>query len=218
LSPEYLPSKSILDTIRENGFYLIPRASRNSLSLKQCQQLLQCNVTEAKKLYVTSISESRPNTLSARFGTELFPLHSDYSLSAIPARYVTLVSPSARPTATLIYDTRPLLSVFGEQFLKRALYKSEGSKRTFYSNLVSQVDGTYMFRYNEMTMIPQNDEAKQVSSFLATCSEHSLKVNWQEYYAVIIDNWRVLHGRDNLNYSGKQQSLWRVTFSMTKIA
>ncbi|MBF0327314.1 MAG: TauD/TfdA family dioxygenase [Alphaproteobacteria bacterium] len=116
-------------------------------------------------------------------------------MADLPARYIMLIAPQARPTDTLIFDTRELIEVFGFDHLKRCLFLQYG-RTSHYCRLVTMSGGEPIFRYNKAVMTPKNDEAESVAAYIEDQMECVQRVDWTESRIAAMDNWTTLHSRD----------------------
>ncbi len=140
---------------------------------------------------------ARSQSLSARFGSGAFPLHTDGAYLRRPPRLLVLYcvrDTERRPTRLLRWDLDPpsagLLSK-----LHRETYWFQNGRHSFLDTIVAPQRG--FVRFDSGCMIPATRQASATLVELSTrlsarpCDD----VHWVDGMALIIDNWRVLHGR-----------------------
>lgn len=139
--------------------------------------------------------QARAGTMSACFGLGAFPLHTDRAHWPIPPRFLLLRSVGAetdRPTT--LYDVLRLRAraTFWRD-LRRARWMI-GGRQGFLCPLLSE---GHAFRYDPLCMHPHDALAVGVEDELRRCLESEAPEHfmWTEGRVLIIDNWRVLHGR-----------------------
>jgi hypothetical protein len=138
---------------------------------------------------------ARPGTMSALYGTGAFPLHTDTAHWRRPARYVLLrciASEGARPTLLLELGRLPSRALAA---LKESVWVVASAPPFLCSGYLRSraVKGV---RFDRCVMKPRNDAAIAALDFLdgtALCS--TIDIEWHPGLLLIVDNWRVLHGR-----------------------
>jgi len=138
-----------------------------------------------------------PRSLSAMHGTGAFPLHTDGAHLAQPPRYIVLacVNPGHRPVPTMLARFDHLnLNEANISALEAAPFIVRNGRRSFY---VTPFDADKMrIRYDRGCMIPTAESssvARLLDQALEQAPHHA--IGWQPGDVVVIDNWRVLHGR-----------------------
>lgn len=199
-----------MSLFRENSYpsyRLIPRSCSDT-KLKHVIKSLNGDKFEIQRLRQHSKGSSRPNTLSSRYGLGAFPIHSDFALSEVPPKFIILAAPRPRFADTLLFEPAELIQVFGLDWLKRSLYllRCRNSK---YCRLLTLTDGKFIFRYNKEIMVPQNNEAREVSEYIDKGMKLLCRINWIDHRVAIINNWNLWHARD-LSHSTEFRSLFRV--------
>jgi L-asparagine oxygenase len=150
-----------------------------------------------------ALSNAPPNTYSGNFGTEEFPLHSDLAHWAVPPRYIVLRCISGvQGVSTRIFDGRYLIDAIGRNKLRRALVQP---RRPFRNGkqllrLLDQRDSSDspILRWDSLFLHPAMLESALVH---AAVREYVAEIVADEITllspgdTLIIDNWRMLHGR-----------------------
>jgi hypothetical protein len=144
----------------------------------------------------TTPKQAHPSSLSAQFGTGELPLHMDTAHWTTPCRYVVLacLEPGPSPTPTYLYDC--MTSPFDNnetRVLREGLFHVKNGRKSFYSSVVSSMRS--YFRFDPGCMFPMNDAAKDAAHVFTQKLENSIKFHWRRGALLVLDNWRVLHGR-----------------------
>jgi hypothetical protein len=169
------------------------------------------NVLE--KLRPVSNESAHPQSLSNKYGLGAFPLHSDTAHWPVPCRYIMLgcEEPGQIPSPTVLLDTNRLdLSGAEMSCIKTASFFVKNGGKSFYSSIRSK-DRPF-FRFDPGCMYPVSvDGEKAMSAMLS--ERHAgmmMEVPWKKNRVVVIDNWRMLHGRDNKRPADPCRSLLRI--------
>lgn len=166
-----------------------------------------------KEIRVTPRSQARGRTLSATYGDGDFPLHTDTAFWPIPARYVVLrVSGDTRRTTTIL-SFADLFKMFGRQTIVRfeqSLWLVRNRPTSFYASSV--LTGGLGWRFDSACMFPANSAAFGLNETLrtATIKCRGTSIEWSGREAVVISNWRVLHGRGPAPEFEKERILERI--------
>lgn len=144
----------------------------------------------------TKPNEAHHSSLSAKFGTGELPLHMDTAHWTTPCRYVVLacLEPGPTPTPTFLYDC--VTSPFDNneaRIMREGLFHVKNGSKSFYSSVASSMRS--YFRFDPGCMFPMNDAAKDAAHVFTQKLENSIKFQWKRGALLVLDNWRVLHGR-----------------------
>ena len=152
------------------------------------------------KIRPTSHHQAKPYTLSSSHGLGAFPLHTDTAFWPLPARYVVMrvLGDHSRPTTILNFKT--VFSCCSKQELndiRQSIWRIRVPGLQFYCSMQFKYRHQSGWRFDTNCMSPVNEAAsrvaKRVSFHVNHC--HPFQVNWTASKAVVIDNWRALHGR-----------------------
>ncbi len=154
--------------------------------------------------FITASSEgnARAGSKSSIRGLGPFPLHTDCAYSDPPPRYVLLRSVGGRPSCptTILLFEKLEISEQLRQDLSSGLWICSNKR---HSRICSVINPGFVI-WDTDCMRPADKIAKRASQELdeklgnATVVEH----RWNDESSVlIIDNWRVLHGRGTARYS-----------------
>lgn len=189
-----------LGELRERGWVTFARALPRP-KLVDILARLGGTRTVSRAIRASDIGEARPNTLSARYGMERFPLHTDCADMLDPPRYLMLFSPKPRRAATLVLNVRLLPDAFPGS--RNALFRVVRRGNDHYARFVERRTDGQMVRYNAATHSPMDEAATRVSAAIASGVGTASRIDWTLTRAAIIDNWNCLHGRETmLNSNG----------------
>lgn len=177
-----------------------PVALRNSTGLVQ-------------KLVPTVSDKAHPNSLSSQHALKSFPLHVDTAHWPTPCRYVVLgcLSEEESNRRTVLMDFLEMdISKLERDILFNAPFKITNGRNSFYGTVLSR-QRNYV-RYDPGCMTPATKYGHGVFDiFSEECTKSMLRhITWARGKIVIIDNWRMLHGRGEAIKEGSDRILYRV--------
>lgn len=166
-----------------------------------------------EKLTPISRERAKPRSLSKKFGLDSFPLHTDCAHWTKPPRFLILASRAndSSGTLTILLDTRGLKYLAGEkQDVLEGLFLASNGRHSFFCS-IQDVENSCT-RFDPGCMRPRNDSAvRAMRAYTANRHIDRLyEVYWSAGQVMIIDNWRVLHGRTSIVPSTNNRELWRV--------
>lgn len=142
--------------------------------------------------------EAHPRSLSAQYGLAALPLHVELSHRPRPCRYLLLgcMNPGSPGTATRLLDWRTLTFSADElEILVNAPVFVRTGKRSFYATILAP--DCIFLRYDpgclEAVDVRGQSALNLLERRLALASPELHE--WRQGDILIIDNWRVLHGR-----------------------
>ena len=146
----------------------------------------------------TRPEHSKANSLSERHGLGAFPLHVDGAHRPRPPRFLVLgcASAGASPIPTLVSAFDDLkLDAVDLRRCATAIFVIRNGRRSFYSTITDL--GQPFVRFDAGCMKAVSAEARVLSDKITSRSDHvaPTRIDWQTGEIVILDNWRVLHGR-----------------------
>lgn len=156
-----------------------------------------------KTLTPTKSENSNSFNLSSAYGLSAFPLHSDGTHFKIPPRYFALRALTYSPTKTIFADAFLLKDNPNWAEIEQSNWEIKtidaGKINTKIFNLYQ---GQEYVRYNNLAMNCISGDKIKLFSII-----HSLPrkaIAWEANRTLIVDNWRMLHGRqpikeDNYN-------------------
>lgn len=200
-----LPSSSESD-LRERMLALAiglgtPAATRSGGSL--CDTLLPTEADAAK-----------PRSLSKVHAVGEFPLHSDTAHWLTPCRYVMLacVSPGSGSRPTLLMDARRLpLDEHQSSLLHSTPLRVTNGRNSFFSTILSRARPFVRFDPGCMTATtPDGVKALEVLA-RQNWPDYIETVLWKTGTVLVMDNWRVLHGRGHADCPDADRKLLRIS-------
>jgi L-asparagine oxygenase len=154
--------------------------------------------------------------LSGHFGLGSFPLHTDLAHWAIPPRYLFLrCKVGTHDVFTELLHWSRVVDLVGKTTLQKAVFRSR-KRRDGFSGLVralSHHEQTELFRWDSLFLKPLNQHAEKLVSVMPELVSGGVatKVLLSEPGdAVLIDNWKMLHGRSAVPDPSKERHIERV--------
>lgn len=177
-----------------------PVASRSDGGL--CDTLMPIDANSAK-----------PRSLSKLHSAREFPLHMDTAHWLTPCRYVMLacVSPGSGSRPTLLMDTRRLLlNEHQVSLLHSTPLRVTNGRNSFFSTILSKARP--FVRFDPGCMTATTPDGGKALAILARHNwpDYIETVYWESGTVVVIDNWRVLHGRGNASCADSDRKLLRI--------
>ncbi len=168
-----------------------------------------------KRLVPKDVTTARPGTLSAAHGTGAFPLHTDTAFWPTPCRYLVLRATGDVRRITAVASFARLLRSLGNSFHKlaeRSVWIARTPTHSHYCSMIFRVGRQTGWRYDPQCMVPVNEAAKQVDMSLrdATTEFETETLRWEEGLAIIVCNWKMLHGRGPMPIEEKRRVLERI--------
>jgi len=150
-----------------------------------------------KELQPRDSDSALRNTLSARYGTGAFPFHTEAAYWLCPPNYWVLFceNPSSGKRPTLLVDGSELALGADSTLFKHVPWLVYRTYRPFYASVLETSSGEIRVRLDEQCMRPtyKTDLAERFKVF-SDAAKRSV-IDWTGGDLVIIDNWRMLHGR-----------------------
>lgn len=166
-----------------------------------------------QELCPIATDEAFPRSLSALFGQGSFPFHVDTAHWTTPCHYIVLgcVEPGRDVRPTLLIDSRKLELTLEERLLLETTpIRIRCGRGSFYGTILSP-DRRFI-RYDPGCMEPMCSRGEEALKLLATerWSELEERIIWRKGRVVVIDNWRMLHGRASAGANDSPRKLLRV--------
>lgn len=150
-------------------------------------------------LQPTTHSIARAASLSRQHGTGAFPLHTDTAHWPVPARYLVLccLNPGGGDRGTLLLPISGLeLSDQDIAVLNSGVFLVRNARQSWFSSVL--MSRRPFVRYDRGCMSPATasgaESARLMEKSIANSSP--VRIGWEEGTILIVDNWRVLHGRE----------------------
>lgn len=166
-------------------------------------------------------SEAPRNQYSSTYGVSEFPLHTDLAHWVKPPRYFVLRCITGSPNVnTWLAPASWLSPIVGEVSLRQAITRPRrlGSRGVHcLLPLKFRAEGTVGFRWDPLFLVPMNGAAHRVAEAMSSRNVYSIhKLVFTLSHpgdTLIVDNWRILHGRGSVAPTGMNRCLERVYLS-----
>ena len=176
-------------------------------------------VAEVQVLTPRHTDHASPNTYSGNFGTQTFPLHTDLAHWFLPPRYFALRCViGSKHVSTNLVDVGDLISVVGRGNLLRALVRPRRPlkrNRPLLRLLSRRKDSSELFRWDSLFIVPATNESQGICETVADAltSIQPIEVLLQNPGdTLILDNWRMLHGRSQITAGDELRRVERAYF------
>lgn len=165
-------------------------------------------------LLPTDSDAAKSRSLSKLHAVGEFPLHIDTAHWLTPCHYVMLacVSPGSASRPTLLMDTRRLpLNEHQFSLLHSTPLRVTNGRNSFFSTILSKARP--FVRFDPGCMTPTTTAGVKALAVLAKDSwpDHIETVCWKAGTVVVIDNWRMLHGRGHADCPDADRKLLRIS-------
>ena len=174
-----------------------------------------------QELVPTPLELTTPNTYSGNFGLGGFPFHTDLAHWARPPRYLMLRCAIGDPdTYTELIDGFSLVAAIGSNTLTRCLARPRRPIKGALQLLpvwqpVSEAHPE-LLRWDSVYLQPTNEYAhsvfKQITGWLLD-AQSKRHVLLNEGDTLLLDNWRVLHGRSAVPDPDSSRKIQRLYLS-----
>jgi alpha-ketoglutarate-dependent taurine dioxygenase len=206
--------------LQERGWTIVPDVRTQSRLLEVARSVgrpvLSPTGELIKKLYPHNAeAKSNRRTLSVVYGMDKFPLHTDTAFWPLPCRYIVFRATGDIRRGTTILTFATLVSKLGIEFqslAERSVWVSHTPQASFYCLMIFSAGGERCWRYDPHCMQPANKSALQVNEILKSsplCDMESSFI-WAEETALVVDNWKTLHGRGPMPANEQLRVLERI--------
>jgi alpha-ketoglutarate-dependent taurine dioxygenase len=210
-----------VDSLRQRGFALLPglrpadpteivAASLGSIASVEGTGVVQTLRPRDREL-------SPPNIYSGAYGTDAFPLHTDLAHWSQPPRYLLLrCIVGSRDVPTRMADGTLLTEALGSSILARTLVQPRrpiAGKKPLLRILENARSTVQFLRWDRLFTTPATKSSAEVFSrvcaFLDDVSETRIYLV-DRGDTLILDNWRMLHGRAPVPSQSRNRHIERV--------
>lgn len=141
---------------------------------------------------------AKVGSLSSVYGLNPLPLHTDTAHWPVPCRYLVIgcVEPGPAPAPTVLLDVRRArLTVDDVSLCRRTPFLIRNGRHSFYGSILE--DAREFIRIDRGCMTPISKHGHTaLDAFNAEKHEDALhRHSWSCGDILVIDNWRVIHGR-----------------------
>lgn len=165
-------------------------------------------------LLPTEADAARPRSLSKVHAVGEFPLHNDTAHWLTPCHYVMLacVSPGSGSRPTLLLDTRRL-PLNGHQILllRSTPLRVTNGRNSFFSTILSKARPFVRFDPGCMTATTTNGAKALAVLARQNWPDYIETVQWKTGTVLVMDNWRMLHGRGHADGPDSDRTLLRIS-------
>ena len=160
-------------------------------------------------------NESTPNTYSGNYGFEEFPLHTDLAHWPLPPRFLLLrCKQGSSQVATRILDGRKAIRDIGARVLERALVKPRRPFEGKFPLMRLFLSGTPdLLRWDKTFIVsasPAGEHGIEAMTELLSRVSTIEVVLKNACDTLLIDNWRMLHGRSAIPANANDRVIDRV--------
>ena len=211
----------VFAVLRERGWSLMPLAPdhdlRSIIPLLRPEFADDAESIRVERISPKMSSHASQGTMSAIYGMGSFPLHTERAHWRIPPRFLILRSvgdTSDRPTMLLDSHHLTLDQQLAQELLQTPWIVSWGgiSFRSRVLRPSPSGEGRWQIRYDRCCMRPCHRACKNLSSRLeqALMAFEPEQHFWNPGIVLLIDNWRVLHGRGKSTESDYGRCIERI--------
>lgn len=145
-----------------------------------------------------AILDAHPRSLSRRYGLDMLPLHTELSHRPRPCRHLLLgcIECGSPSTASILLDWHTLvLTPEDLHLLESTPVLVRSGRNSFYSTILPP-NRTFL-RYDPGCLEAVNDQGQKALRLVQNRISNVLpkEHHWSPDDILIIDNWRILHGR-----------------------
>lgn len=225
------PTEQIKSQITENGYALIRKWRQSDSTLEvgtsigrviEIERLLpDQGIATVQTLRPRHSTEAIRNQYSGKFGLKDFPFHTDLAHWSRPPRYFILRTLSGSSSvATTLLSGEAVIKAVGRSTFSRAVALPRSWKRSTPRCLLPLTfcaEGVLGLRWDSIFLIPSNQAALDVARVMEVAiwkgSEFHEVALVDRGDTLIVDNWRVLHGRRTVPPSETYRRLERIYVS-----
>ncbi len=217
-SPQFERFLSIREQVCQNGFAFVQRLSPQADSFHVAASLgkpLQLGGDRIVQRLIP-LSASTPNTYSGNYGLNPFPFHTDLAHWNLPPRYLMLRCVKGySEVPTLILDGNTLISDIGSEILRRAVVRPRrpraGEVRLL--RLLAEGPDAEILRWDSLYLKPASRVGERAFADVHDSLDSTTPIAValvEEGDTMVIDNWRILHGRSAVMEKFSDRHLERV--------
>ena len=215
----------VADEIREHGFCFLPHVAPGLSPLEAFGCLGRIDVLDGfepvQMLTPRDTDRATPNTYSGNFGTGEFPLHTDLAHWATPPRFIALrCQTGSGSVATSVLDFQAVMPRLMPAELRAVLVQPRrptGNAKHLLRLYERPVGSTTdRIRWDAVFIQPSNEYASSVVVRVKRAVEASepKRVLLRETGdTLLLDNWRVMHGRSRVPLEARKRCIARAYFS-----
>ena len=197
---------TVAERVATEGFAVLPRycpeESGRAAFARLGVLLALPDFADVQVLKPQRSETSTPNTYSGNFGYDVFPLHTDLAHWASPPRHVALrCVHGMSDVATLVVDGNDVVAKIGALSMRRALAHPRRPLRGARALLRLRecpAGKTPLLRWDSIFLRPATPSSREtfqaVDAYLRSVTAQHIVLS-DVGDTLILDNWRMLHGR-----------------------
>lgn len=212
-----------LDSLREDGYAICTGLNRDTSTLEFARTIgTVINLHSVHKAYPDRLVDtlrpqerctSRLNYYHGNYGFETYPAHTDLAHWQIPPRFLLLRGRAGvGHVSTHVYGTRSLAEILPKGQIKRAIFVPRNARVTTALRMNISRFEEFSLRWDPLFIRPVNSYAYTCVEILISTSLEQRRKSFVlgDNLALIIDNWRALHGRSTVPLSDRTRMIERV--------
>lgn len=158
-------------------------------------RLMPLNGRNIQKIVPKDKSASVSSSFSKHHGRNHFPLHTDTAFWYEPARFMTLFANTSSHTSTRILPLKQTKALMEIARRNNPIFLRQTVAGPVYSHPWIDNHGCRTL-YDPCYMKPANRAAEEFEATALEWDALATRFTWTGAKALVIDNWQVLHGRD----------------------
>ena len=190
--------KKLANELLTNGWAVLDSYSGDLLKLvvQICaEQDLEISLHNHKNLVPKDKNETNYFSLSSAYGLKKFPLHTDGAEFSVPPKYIVMRALTDSHTGTTLADASTLKS---NSVVSNSVWQVK-TKTGLITACFFEMDHNYnmdYIRFNRLSM--KSVEGEKFEILKAIDSLPTTTITWTKNKTLLIDNWRMLHGRQSV--------------------
>jgi hypothetical protein len=213
-------AENIRKAVAERGFVLLRQLAPELETIEAMERLgtiVQATSLPSIQTLKPKVT-AEPNTYSGNYGLGEFPLHSDLAHWTVPPQYLGLRCLSGiAGVHTKLLDGNDLIDGIGSLRLQRTLVQPRRllARGRPLLRLLDESNVGRILRWDDIFVVPATPSSaitvKDIQQFLASACVQRIELILRGD-TLIVDNWRMLHGRSSISPSSVSRHLERVYF------
>lgn len=208
----------IREEVLERGFAFRPSCRQSEASEMLASQIgAPVSLGSGEPVHVlspTSTDQRGPNSYSGLYGLGAFPLHTDLAHYRLPPRYFMLrCRVPGDLVGTTLLDSADIVASVGTSLLSRGLVQPRRQRAGVRPLLRLFDPAVQLFRWDIEFIRPASGAGSEavaaVSAVLARSEPTEIRLD-HPGDLLVIDNWRMLHGRTAVPPTGTGRCIERV--------
>jgi L-asparagine oxygenase len=176
------------------------------------------NIPTVQTLVPRGTAVARPNVYSHRYGLGEFPVHTDLAHWPRPPRYFLLRCKSTGSTVTTnLLSIDHVLALAAKHVLERAVFRARHSEVFCPLPFLLPAEPVRGLRWDPIFILPMNAPARELAGQISEQKWRGASMTRRILSApgdtLLVDNWRVLHGRGPVHETQTHRTLERVYLS-----